>query len=190
MIGVGVSDSAKAAPARSGNETVGERSRGASPSEEPYLLGAGDRVQVEVFRLPDYGGEFEVLVSGTLSLPMVGQVFVEGLTLEAAEAAISQAYAARLRRPIVNLRLLSPRPLRIGIAGEVSRPGAYTLEREGTQFPSLVAALEAAGGVTQSADLRQITITRTVELFADRKFAAQHEPAGRRHYLCADSQGF
>ncbi|NER81576.1 MAG: sugar ABC transporter substrate-binding protein, partial [Leptolyngbya sp. SIO1D8] len=35
------------------------------------------------------------------------------------------------------------------------------LAREGTQFPSLVAALEEAGGVTQSADLRQIVIQRT-----------------------------
>ena len=125
-----------------------------------YVLGAGDQIRVEVFRLPDYSGDYEVLVNGTLNLPMVGQVLVANLTLEQAAEVISQAYAQRLRRPIVNVFLVNPRPLRIGIAGEVAHPGAYTLQREGTQFPSLVSALEAAGGITQSADLREIVIQR------------------------------
>lgn len=129
---------------------------------EAYLLGAGDQVRIDVFRIPEYSGDYEVLVDGTLGLPVVGQIFVEGLTLEQAQEKISQAYAARLRRPIVNLLLLNPRPLRIGVAGEISSPGSYTLAREGTQFPSIVSALEAAGGVTQSADLRQVVIQRTV----------------------------
>jgi len=125
-----------------------------------YILGAGDVIQVEVFRIPEYSGEYEVLVDGQLSLPMAGQVLVEGLTLEQASNIISRAYAERLRRPIINLVLVEPRPLRIGIAGEVSNPGSYVIERAGTQFPSLASALENAGGVTQSADLRQVQITR------------------------------
>lgn len=132
------------------------------PSLDDYVLGAGDRLSLEVFRIPEYSGDYEVLVSGQLSLPMIGQVAVAGLTLEQAQNTIAQAYAARLRRPIVNLVLLEPRPLRIGIAGEVTNPGSYTLPREGTQFPALATALENAGGITQSADLRQITITRLV----------------------------
>ena len=130
-------------------------------SLDSYILGAGDMVQVEVFRIPEYSGEYEVLVNGQLSLPMVGQVLVEGFTLEQARNIISQAYAERLRRPIINLVLVEPRPLRIGIAGEVSHPGSYVIERAGTQFPSLASALETAGGVTQSADLRQVQVTRT-----------------------------
>lgn len=132
-------------------------------SDTPYVLGAGDQVEIEVFRIPEYSGKYEVLVSGTLSLPMVGQISVAGLTIEQAKATISRAYAKRLRRPIINMGLISPRPLKVGIAGEVSHPGAYTIQREGTQFPSLVAALETAGGVTQSADLRQVVITRAIE---------------------------
>ena len=130
---------------------------------EDYLLGAGDKIQIDVFRVPDYSGEYEVLSSGALTLPMVGQVVVSGRTIEQASALISQAYSQRLRRPIVNVSLISPRPLRIGIAGEISHPGEYILQREGTQFPSLVGALEAAGGITQSADLRQLAISRTTE---------------------------
>ena len=135
-------------------------SEGSSPFINNYILGAGDMVRVEIFRIPDYSGEYEVMINGTLNLAMVGQVSVAGLTLEQAAQAISQAYSSRLRLPIVNLFLTEPRPLRIGIAGEVSRPGEYVLEREGTQFPSLVSALETAGGITQSADLRRIVVQR------------------------------
>ncbi len=128
---------------------------------EDYRLGAGDQVRIDVFRVPEYGGEYEVLINGFLNLPMVGRVSVSGLTIDQAEAAISHAYAQRLRRPIVNVFLVNPRSLRIGIVGEVSHPGEYTLQREGTQFPSIISALEAAGGITQSADLRELTINRT-----------------------------
>ena len=92
------------------------------PAGDSYVLGAGDTLQVDVFRLPEYSGEYEVLINGALSLPMVGQVIVSGLTLEQAEQAVSEAYSQRLRRPIVNMFLVSPRPLRVGIAGEVSQP--------------------------------------------------------------------
>ncbi|WP_157620128.1 SLBB domain-containing protein [Synechococcus sp. PCC 7335] len=130
------------------------------PTVESYTLGAGDQVRVDIFQLPEYSSEYEVLIDGTLSLPIVGQVAVAGLTLEQAERTISQAYAQRLRRPIIEIFLVTPRPLRVGIAGEVARPGEYILEREGTQFPSLVNALETAGGITQSADLRQVVVQR------------------------------
>lgn len=132
-----------------------------SPLINNYLLGAGDKVRVEVFRIPEYSGEYEVMTNGSLNLVMIGQVSIAGLTLEQAAQAISEAYSPRLRMPIVNLSLTEPRPLRIGIAGEISRPGEYVLEREGTQFPSLVNALETAGGITQSADLRRIVVQRT-----------------------------
>jgi len=132
-----------------------------SSSIDNYALGSGDTVRVEVFRIADYSGEYEVMINGALSLPMVGQVAVAGLTLGQASQVISQAYSTRLRRPIIDVFLVEPRPLRIGIAGEVSRPGEYILERDGTQFPSLVSALETAGGITQSADLRQVAIQRT-----------------------------
>lgn len=142
-----------------------------------YVLGSGDQIRVDVFRIEAYSGDYEVAIDGSLNLPMVGKVFIQGLTLEQAQGAIAQAYSTRLRRPIINIRLLSPRPLQISVAGEVSRPGGYTLGREGTQFPSLVNALQVAGGVTQSADVRQVLIQRR---------AGVSEPANEPPVIVAD----
>jgi polysaccharide export outer membrane protein len=129
--------------------------------DEDYLLGPGDVLSVAVFNVPEYSGEQQVLANGTLNLPAIGQVSVSGLTLPEAELRIERQYQAELRRPQITLNLIQPRPLRVAIAGEVEKPGLYTLSVDG-QFPGLFQALQQAGGVTQAADLRQVSIQRRV----------------------------
>ena len=131
-----------------------------SRAEEPYTLGPGDQLQMDLFRLPQYSGEFEVSVDGSLNLPLVGQVNVLGLNLDQASAAISQQYGQYLKRPVVTLNLLRRRPLVVAVAGEVNRPGAYPLETTDNTFPTLSDLFDVAGGVTQSADLRQVAVQR------------------------------
>ncbi|WP_348253520.1 SLBB domain-containing protein [Leptolyngbya subtilissima] len=128
--------------------------------ERPYTLGAGDRVQLSLFQLPQYSGEFEVQVDGTLTLPVVGDVNVLGLTLDSARERITARYNQYLRRPGVTLNLLSRRPLVVGVAGEINRPGSYTLSNEGTTFPKLTQLLTQAGGITRSANLREVQVQR------------------------------
>ncbi|MEM9908285.1 MAG: SLBB domain-containing protein [Cyanobacteria bacterium P01_D01_bin.44] len=132
---------------------------------ENYLLGVGDSVRVDVFNVPDYGGEFRVLSGGFLNLPVVGRVAVEGLSLEQAAAHIEQTLAPFVRRPRVTLSVLETRPLQVAIAGEVSRPGTYQIEEDGTgnaspEVPTLTQVIELAGGITQLADIRQIEVER------------------------------
>ncbi|MGF1570554.1 MAG: SLBB domain-containing protein [Nodosilinea sp.] len=129
-------------------------------TEEAYRLGVGDQVQVDLFRVPEYSGQYEVQVDGNVNLALVGPVRVEGLTVEAATAAISERYSQVLRRPIVTLNITSRRPLVVGVAGEVNRPGSYSLRIEGTSYPKLTQLLQEAGGITQSADLRNVQIRR------------------------------
>lgn len=129
-------------------------------SEAPYSLGAGDRIRIDIFQVPQYSGENDVLIDGSLNLPLVGTVPVNGLTIEEATATISARYAQFLRRPIVTVSLISRRPLQIGVAGEVQRPGSYAVPQEGGDFPTLTQLIQAAGGITQSADIRQVQVRR------------------------------
>jgi polysaccharide export outer membrane protein len=117
-------------------------------------------VRVDIFRVEQYSGEFDVLSDGSLNLPLVGNVSVANLSIEQATAAVSSRYSRFLRRPVITLSLLSRRPLQIGIAGEVNSPGSYTLTPENGQFPTLTQLLETAGGTTLSADVRNIQIRR------------------------------
>ncbi|MBD1911645.1 MULTISPECIES: SLBB domain-containing protein [unclassified Leptolyngbya] len=130
----------------------------ASGVDDGYLVGAGDRVRVDVFNVPEYSGEFTVLANGTVNLPVVGGVAVEGLTLAQASQVVAQRYLQVIRRPYVTLSLLEMRPVTVAIAGEISRPGSYTLDPQNP--PSLTNALRQAGGVRQSANIRQVQIRR------------------------------
>ncbi|MEG4203399.1 SLBB domain-containing protein [Microcoleus sp. Pol7_A1] len=140
---------------------------------EVYTLGAGDRIQMDIFNVPEYSGpngQHQVQADGSLSLPLIGSVSVYGMTLEQASNVVKDRYGKYLKRPWITLKLLAPRPLQIAIAGEINRPGAYTIssaagpggtsEQMGTQMPTISRALRMAGGITQSADVRQIKIRR------------------------------
>lgn len=133
----------------------------APPLEESsYKLGAGDIINVNIFRVDQYSGESQVLVDGTLNLPLVGKVDVEGLSLDEASAVISSRYSQYLRRPILTLSLVARRPLQISVAGEVNRPGSYNIDQGNTQSSRLSQVIETAGGITQAANLSQVIVRR------------------------------
>ncbi|MBW4481647.1 MAG: SLBB domain-containing protein [Tildeniella torsiva UHER 1998/13D] len=142
---------------------------------EAYVLGPGDRIRIDIFNIPEFSGPengiHEVLVDGTLSLPMAGVVAVQGLTLAETQAALVASYAPLLTRPPqLTVTLLSARPVRVVVAGEVNRPGTYTIELEaeasgssagvGRQWPTLTQVIQAAGGITQQANIKEIQVRR------------------------------
>ncbi|MGC1308439.1 MAG: SLBB domain-containing protein [Phormidesmis sp.] len=140
-------------------QTVGQSGR--SQLSDSYALGPGDAIAIEIFNVPEYSGQQQILADGSLSLPVVGAVNVNGLTLQEAGSVIAAAYRSELRYPQVTVVLQSPRPLRVAIAGEVSQPGLYTLTSAAdAQLPTVSQALQMAGGVTQAADLRQVQLRR------------------------------
>ncbi len=135
------------------------------PGEETdYTLGAGDQIRLDIFQVEEYSGEYPVNVDGTISLPLVGGVKVEGLTLRETEEAVSKQYSVYLKRPIVNAGLVAPRPLKIGISGEVDNPGSYEFQLTAAtpDFPTVTDMIEQAGGITTLADVRNVQVKRVV----------------------------
>jgi polysaccharide biosynthesis/export protein len=146
-------------PSRTANAANGSSS--SNRVNDTYILGAGDRIQINIFNVPEYSGEHQVLADGSLNLPVVGNVPVAGLTLEQAGGAIASSYSAELQVARVTVSLLKPRPLQVAIVGEVNRPGLYTLPlSEDAQFPGVVQAVQTAGGTTQAANLRTVELRR------------------------------
>jgi polysaccharide biosynthesis/export protein len=126
-----------------------------------YTLGPGDRVRIDVFNVPEYSGEFIVLVDGTLNLPVVGAIRVEGGTLEQVSRVIGKAYERYVRVPNVTVGLILARPIQVTIAGEVNRAGSYSIPlAETRKFPTLSQALQLAGGVKQTSNLRRVRVVR------------------------------
>ncbi len=142
----------------------------AQPPIQPpsdYTLGGGDFIRINVFEVPEYSGDYQIPPGGSLYLPLIGAVRILGLTQEQAAEAIAARYSRYLRRPLVTVSLVSPRPINVVVAGEVNRPGSYTVglqggtgNNPGVQYPTIVGALTLAEGVTLAADIRQVQLRR------------------------------
>lgn len=123
-----------------------------------YTLGPGDGLQL-TFLDPEaksLNGAFGILADGTTTLPLVGSVQLIGLTIGQATRWLSSLYSKQLVRPQLTLTLTTPRPVKVTIVGEVTRPGLYPLG----SFSNPVEAIQTAGGVTVNADVRNIHLRR------------------------------
>ena len=129
-----------------------------------YVLGSGDRLRIDFFSVPEFTGEYPVLPNGTINFPQVGAVAVQGKTLKQASEVISAKFSAFLTRPVVTISLIAARPINVAIAGEVNRPGSYTLPAltPTSDVPSLTRTLQIAEGVTQAADLSKVQVRRRI----------------------------
>ncbi|GAB4369263.1 MAG: hypothetical protein Kow00121_09000 [Elainellaceae cyanobacterium] len=128
---------------------------------ETYVLGAGDIIQINIFNVPEYSGPQQILVDGTVNLPLVGSLPIAGQTIKQAEEAIASRYASELEYSVVTVSLSQPRALQVALAGEIAQPGLYALAaNQGGQFPTVVQAIQSAGGATQAADLQQVQVRR------------------------------
>lgn len=99
----------------------------AKVSYDTYLLGPGDSLQVELESVPELSGTFTIGPDGTLYLPRLRALYVEGLSIEELRIFLGQQFRAFVRQPEIYLRPVGYRPVRIYVGGEVRRPGYYTL---------------------------------------------------------------
>lgn len=128
-------------------------------------LKPGDRVRLTVVGFDELSGEQMIATDGTLQLPLVGVIEVGGLTPDQAVSRITDALLPYVRRPQVGLAIVSLSPIQISVTGEVLQPGPRLMNRvDNDQNPTsitLSTALLQAGGITPSADLRNIIIRRS-----------------------------
>ncbi|VXD22375.1 conserved exported hypothetical protein [Planktothrix serta PCC 8927] len=144
-----------------------------------YTLGPGDLLQLDIFNVPEYSGnngQHQVSIDGSINLPLIGNISVQGMTLDQVTAIVQQRYGEYLQRPLLTLQLVAARPLQIAVTGEVQRPGSYMLSATSStnnslatpevqggrgRLPTITRVLQMAGGITPSADVRQVKIRRS-----------------------------
>jgi polysaccharide export outer membrane protein len=121
-------------------------------------LGVGDAVRVTVFQQPDLTLETRVAENGTISMPLIGQVKLAGLSTTAAGAQIADAlkHGQFLNNPQVNVALTTLRSRQVSVLGMVARPGRYPLDETSSQLADVIAA---AGGVLPTGS-ESVTVTR------------------------------
>ncbi len=128
-----------------------------------YRLGPADKVRIITFDEASLTGEFVVSGSGTISLPLIGDVKAAGLTTAELQTEIQTTLSnGYLKDPKVNVEVLNYRPFYI--LGEVTKPGEYPYVNGLT----VLNAVATANGFTYRADTHRVYIKRADE-------TAEHE---------------
>lgn len=91
---------------------------------------------------------------GTITMPMLGKVKVEGLTVEQLKDKLTETISKDVDEPIVLVRLVN---FKINVAGEVKTPGTLVVNSERY---SVLDALTAAGDLTEYGERESVLIIR------------------------------
>jgi len=129
-------------------------------NDRTMRIGTGDLLQITVFGVPDLAEEVRVNDAGNITMPLIGNVRVAGLTSDEAQQLIAAHLreGGMLRDPQVEVFEKEYASQGIAVMGEVQRPGIYTLLGE----RRLSSAISAAGGTTGRAG-QAISITHANE---------------------------
>jgi len=127
-------------------------------AQTEYILGAGDKVRVTVFRNDDLSGESEVDPSGMITLPLIQQIPAAGKTIPELESEIKKRLAPDyVKNPSLSIEVLNYRPFYI--IGEVKNPGSYPFVANMT----VVNAIALAGGYTYRANKDEVILIRAID---------------------------
>jgi polysaccharide biosynthesis/export protein len=126
-----------------------------------YKIGPNDIIKVTVFDYPDLTTETRVNETGTLTLPLLGELPVVGLTTTETERLIALRLSTGgfINQAIVSVMVSQFLSQQISVLGEVNKPGNYSMER----IKTVTDLLATANGVTAAGGDNAILVRKTPE---------------------------
>ena len=125
-------------------------------SEEEYVIGVDDVLQIQVWDNKDLDQVVPVRPDGKISFPLVGDVRASGLTVSQLTDLLVEQLGKSVKSPNVSVMVKEIRSFRIFFVGQVLKPGVYPI-KPGTP---LLQALTLAGGTSPGADLSATYVVR------------------------------
>ncbi|HEY4659408.1 MAG TPA: polysaccharide biosynthesis/export family protein [Gemmatimonadaceae bacterium] len=121
-------------------------------SRPPITLRAGDVLKVRVWPDSVLSGQFTVEDNGVVVLPELGDVLIAGKDIRDIQTMLRELYGRVRKSAIVHVSPI----FRVGVLGQVQRPGLYAAEPTMTWFD----IISLAGGFTDRAARDRVTVVR------------------------------
>jgi len=125
-------------------------------SSKPYVVGALDVLDIQVWNDPKLSGFFSVRPDGFLAMKLVGDIKADGLTVPELTQLIKTKLSALMNDPEVNIQVSKMNSKRYFVFGEVNRPGEFQLLGDTT----ILDAFANCGGFTGFANTKKIYVLR------------------------------
>ena len=124
-------------------------------SADEYQIKPGDTLGVTVLGEPDLTKRVIVSTEGSVTLPLVNEVKVTGMTTIQAAEEITKQFKRFVKNPQVVVELAEPAKMQVTILGEVLKPGVIPIQAGA----KLADAITSAGGYSPNADLTKIRVS-------------------------------
>ena len=131
-----------------------------------YRLGPSDEITIDVWGASENRYEVTLSRQGVVRIDRLKPMYLSGLTLAMAERKIRDEFSSiytglspdspNESKVYLDVNLQKARSIVVNITGSVEAPGTYTI----SGFSSVLNALYAAGGPTESGSYRDISILR------------------------------
>jgi polysaccharide export outer membrane protein len=136
----------------------GAREQAAVTGPAVYKIGPGDVLDVSVFKVPELSKTVTVADSGTVNLPLVGEVAAAGRTPQDVERDLTQKFGAKyLQSPQVTVAIKEYNSQRITVDGAVRRPGVFPYRSS----VSLLQVIAMADGLDANSDSAVVVFRQT-----------------------------
>jgi polysaccharide export outer membrane protein len=131
----------------------------ASGPDYNYIIGAGDSLNIIVWRNPELSATVPVRPDGKISAPLVDELQVQGRTSVEVAREVEKKLGAYVRDPVVTVIVtgfVGPYSEQIRVVGEAARPQFLPFKQKMTLLDVMI----AVGGLTDFADGNGATIVR------------------------------
>jgi len=139
-----------------GKPNVGKPRKGTGSPQREFVLGPEDIIEISVWGNKEFAGDLPVRPDGKISIPLIGDVKVEGLTPAQVKNLVTQKLRKFITDASVTVFVKEINSINISIAGEVTVPGTYKVNRPIT----LLHLFSLSQGFTDKADLKNSFLLR------------------------------
>jgi polysaccharide biosynthesis/export protein len=121
-----------------------------------YEIGIGDVVAINVWKDAELSRTMPVRPDGEISLPVIGEIQVAGLTTAQLQALIVSRLDPYIRNPQVNVIVQEIKSRTFNVMGKVNKPGSFDL----TKPTRVLDAIALAGGFQEYAKQSRLYVLR------------------------------
>jgi polysaccharide biosynthesis/export protein len=131
-----------------------------SPGNSAYRIGPLDVLDISVFKVPELSKSVQVADSGSINLPLVGEIQASGKTAQDIERDLTAILGTKyLRNPQVTVYVKEYNSQRVTIEGAVKKPGVYPIKGK-TSLLQVIAMAESPDKESASST---VVVFRTVD---------------------------
>lgn len=131
-----------------------------APLETDYKIAPLDKLAIKVFKMEDLSGEYDVDLTGHISLPLVGEVMAADVTTAELDQRLTTKLGERyLENPDVSVGIKTSTRRSVTVDGAVKQAGSFPVNGPLT----LMQAVAFAGGTSEDANARRVAIFRQIQ---------------------------